>query len=108
VLLFAKEGSRMVTSGKVYEYVATGLPIASVLEPEHDAQRVLSGYPRWYPAELQGARALANALVAAARDSRSHSEDVVAAAVEYGERFRRDHILEPVLQGLVERLVVPA
>ena len=108
VLLFAKEGSRMVTSGNVYEYVATGLPIASVLEPEHDAQRVLGGYPRWYPAVQQGPQALADALVTAAQDSAAHSEDLVASAVAYGERFRRDRILQPVLADLVEQLVVTA
>ncbi len=64
----------MVTSGKVYEYVATGLPIASVLDPSHDAQRVLSGYPRWYPAAREDAASLAAALVAAAQDSASHTD----------------------------------
>ena len=108
VLLFAKEGSRMVTSGKVYEYVATGLPIASVLDPSHDAQRVLSGYPRWYPAAREDAASLAAALVAAAQDSASHTAALVESAVGYGERFRRDHLLAPVLRGLVERLAVPA
>ncbi len=67
----------MVTSGKVYEYVATGLPIASVLDPSHDAQRVLSGYPRWYPAAREDAASLAAALVAAAQDSASHTDALV-------------------------------
>lgn len=38
-------GGRYMTTGKVYEYAATGLPIVAVHEPDHDATRVLDGYP---------------------------------------------------------------
>ena len=101
VLLFAKEGSGMATSGKVYEYLATGLPITSVIEDEHDARRVLSGYPRWHPAARQDPEALAAALVDAADDAAQAPGDVVDAAVLHGLGFRRDKILEPVLRDLL-------
>jgi len=104
VLLFAKEGSAMVTSGKVYEYLATGLPVASVLAPEHDARRVLNGYPRWHPAVTMSAGGLADALVAAAVDSVDHRPDLVEAAVRFGARLRRDHLLEPALRDVLDRL----
>ena len=40
-------GGRFVTSGKVYEYMATGLPIVSAHVVEHDASNVLNGHPLW-------------------------------------------------------------
>jgi glycosyltransferase involved in cell wall biosynthesis len=101
VLLFAKEGTGMVTSGKVYEYVATGLPVVSLIESEHDARRVLSGYPRWHPATRLDASALAVALAAAAEDSRTADLARSDAARDYGLTFRRDRILEPVLADLL-------
>ncbi|MFU8873790.1 glycosyltransferase [Micromonospora sp. SL4-19] len=54
-------GGRYMTSGKVYEYMATGLPVVSAHEVEHDASTVLSTYPLWTgavglePADLAGA-----------------------------------------------------
>ena len=101
VLVFAKEGSGLVTSGKVYEYVATGRPIASVLAPEHDARRILSGYPRWHDAGEESADALAQALVAAAADAvdGAHRREQ---ALAYGGRFRRDVLLADALD-LVEQ-----
>jgi glycosyltransferase involved in cell wall biosynthesis len=104
VMLFAKEGSGMVTSGKVYEYVATGLPVVSLIERRHDARRVLGGYPRWHPAAEESPAALAAALIAAAADSRTHDDAVVDKAREYGLAFRRDQILEPVLRELLAKV----
>ena len=46
-LLLILIGGRYVTSGKVYEYMATGLPIVSAHAAEHDASTVLAGYPLW-------------------------------------------------------------
>ena len=105
VLVFAKEGSGMVTSGKVYEYIATGLPIASMTEDEHDARRVLSGYPRWHPAADQSPPAVAAAMVSAAQDAVSADKATVAAAIEHGLRFRRDQILAPALQEVLSERV---
>ncbi len=101
VLVFAKEGSGMVTSGKVYEYVATGLPITSTIEDEHDARRVLAGYPRWHPAAAQDPDALAAAMVEAAEDAAASDPSVVADATLHGLGFRRDRILEPALREIV-------
>jgi len=100
VLVFVKEGSGMVTSGKVYEYVATGLPIVSVLEPEHDARRVLSGYPRWYDAAGHSPAGLADAMLAAL-DDEVDGAGRYAAAVQYGAARSREAALGPALQDVV-------
>src|SRR5207247_40634 len=42
---------RYVTSGKVFEYLATGLPIVSVHDPENAASDVLQGHPLWFPVD---------------------------------------------------------
>jgi len=109
VLVFLKEGSAMVTSGKVYEYVATGLPIVSVLEPEHDARRVLSGYPRWHDAVEHSVEGLAQAMLVALDDHESADQEDgaerYAAAVAYGAARSREAALRPALQDVFAGLV---
>lgn len=102
VLVFAKEGGGYVTSGKVYEYVATGLPIVSVLEPGHDARRVLGGYPRWFDAATWHPRALAEQMIAAVEDSAQPDRRSVAAG--YGRHFRRDTLLTAALADVEREL----
>jgi len=109
VLVFLKEGSAMVTSGKVYEYVATGLPIVSVLEPEHDARRVLLGYPRWHDAAEHSVKGLAQAMLAALDDHENAGQEDgaerCAAAVAYGAVRSREAALRPALQDVFSGLV---
>jgi glycosyltransferase involved in cell wall biosynthesis len=92
VLLFIKEGGPMATSGKVYEYTATGLPIASSMAPGHDARAVLGGRPLWFDAAEHTPAGLAAALVAAAAHEPTAAE--LAAARRHGQRFRRDLIFD--------------
>ena len=63
----------MVTSGKVYEYMATGKPIVSVHEPESSASATLSGYPLWFPVTAMDPRAVRDALLRAAAAARRPS-----------------------------------
>jgi len=100
VLVFLKEGSGMVTSGKVYEYVATGLPVVSVLEEQHDARRVLSGYPRWHDAVEHSPAGLAKAMLAAIDDEENGAERQ-AAAVQYGAARSRAASLGPALRDVM-------
>ena len=100
VLVFAKEGSGLVTSGKVYEYVATGLPIVSVVDPDHDARRVLAGYPRWFDAAADTPESLADAMIAALANATAAGTSASASAVEYGARFRRDRILAGAIDSV--------
>jgi glycosyltransferase involved in cell wall biosynthesis len=103
VLVFVKEGSGMVTSGKVYEYVASGLPIVSVLEPAHDSRRVLTGYPRWHDATELSAAGLAQAMLAAVDDLADGAERYSAALV-HGAARSREAALRPALQDVVTAL----
>lgn len=48
-LLLILGRSKYVTSGKVFEYAATGLPIASLHHPETAASAVLEGRQDWFP-----------------------------------------------------------
>jgi glycosyltransferase involved in cell wall biosynthesis len=103
VLVFIKEGSGMVTSGKVYEYVATGRPIVSVLEAEHDARRVLAGYPRWHDAAEHSPEGLAKAMLAALDDA-TDGEQRHAAALLYGASKTREAALRPALRDVFKVL----
>ncbi len=103
VLVFVKEGAGMVTSGKVYEYVATGRPIVSVLEQEHDARRVLAGYPRWHDAAEYSPEGLAKALLEALDDEADGAKRH-AGALEYGASKTREAALRPALQDVLTAL----
>ena len=92
-LLFAKEGTGMVTSGKVYEYVATGLPVVAALDPVHDAWRVLDGHPRLFRARPTDTAALAGAMAAALREGRREdAEERRLAAAARGATRRRQAV----------------
>lgn len=101
VLLLAARGGELVTSGKVYEYLATGLPIVALTGPDHDALRVLRQYPRLHPALLGDRMEAVKALQSAFDDS--HSEGaVLAKAQEFGAARRRDLSLSPAIRRVLE------
>jgi glycosyltransferase involved in cell wall biosynthesis len=58
--------SKYVTSGKVFEYAATGLPIVSAHHPETAASEILSGYPQWFPIAEVTVGEIARAIIGAA------------------------------------------
>ena len=95
VLLLALAGSKYVTSGKVYEYMATGKPIVSVHVPEAAASDVLRGYPMWFPCADLSAGAIRDALVKAADAARTASPEDSAACREYAAAHTREAQLEP-------------
>jgi glycosyltransferase involved in cell wall biosynthesis len=101
VLLFLLGGGEYVTSGKVFEYMSTGMPIVSVVTPGCAAAEVLAGYSRWHPAADLSPDAIAAALAAAADDARA--PDALArgtAAREHAGRYRRDRQLRPRIAAL--------
>jgi glycosyltransferase involved in cell wall biosynthesis len=97
--------SRYITSGKVFEYVATGLPVAALHHPETASTSVLETYPRAILAADDTAEAFADAFVRLAE----HIEASTAADAEQAraaaERWERQHQLAPriaALRALVE------
>lgn len=97
VLLLALASGPGVTSGKVYEYSATGLPIVSVHAPENPVGEVLGDFPHWTPSSALDADAVARAFVDAARDARTLDERARADAIAFGARWERTRQLKPAV-----------
>jgi glycosyltransferase involved in cell wall biosynthesis len=93
-----------VTSGKVFEYVASALPIVSVHDPRNAASDILRGYPLWFPvADLEPAT-IADALEKAAGAARDATDEVRAQCREFAARYSRDLQLTPRISALAESL----
>jgi glycosyltransferase involved in cell wall biosynthesis len=91
---------RYVTSGKAYEYAATGMPIVSVHDPTNAASDVLRGHPLWFPVTDLEPDSIAKALIAAAEAAQTATSDVRRLARQFGARFRRDLQLDPRIDAL--------
>lgn len=100
VLLLVLGSGRYVTSGKVFEYAASGLPIVSVHDPHNAASDVLRDYPLWFPAASLDPVDIASALSLAADGARAVTEDVRDACVAFARKYERDRQLSPRLQSL--------
>jgi glycosyltransferase involved in cell wall biosynthesis len=105
VLIFCVGGARMVTSGKVFEYLATGKPIVSAHLPGIAAEEVLQGYPLWFAEPEFDPEHVARSLVAAAKAARDLDSSTHQAAVKHAATFSRDAVVAPWegrLRALVE------
>ena len=94
-LVFCVPGARYVTSGKIFEYMATGKPIVSAHAPDIAAVDVLTGHPLWFGIDRLDAQSVANAMVEAGKAARDLSEPQFDAALEHAERYTRDNTLGP-------------
>ncbi|GGK67663.1 glycosyltransferase [Ornithinimicrobium pekingense] len=101
VLLLILGTGRYVTSGKVYEYLASGLPIVSVHDPGNAATDVLRGYPLWFPVRDLSPEAVAAALVEAATAARSADRATREACLEFARPFSREAQLAPRVRTLL-------
>lgn len=101
-LLLVLGSGRYVTSGKVFDYMASALPIVSVHQPEVDASRVLRDYPLWFRADSLEPAALAEALRRAAEAAREAGPAVREQCAAYAEAFDRDRQLRPRLEALAQ------
>ena len=101
-LLLAKEGGELVTGGKTYEYAATGLPIAGVVDPQSDAVRVLRDYPRFHPVAEPGPDAAAAALTATLADALATTPGRVAQAQAFGQGLTRRAALDEAVRRVME------
>lgn len=91
---------RYVTSGKVFEYTASALPIVSVHDPGNAASDVLRDYPLWFPVDDLTPEAIADALSAAAHAARHADRSTREAAREFARRYARDLQLVPRIDAL--------
>ncbi|WP_211239666.1 glycosyltransferase [Jiangella gansuensis] len=107
VQLLILGAGRYVTSGKVFEYLATGLPVVSVHDPINAASDVLRGHPLWFPVADLEPESVARALTDAAHAARTADEQTRRQAREFGARFRRDLQLDPRIAAL-RSAVTPA
>jgi hypothetical protein len=98
--VLALPGGRFMTSGKVYEYMATGLPIISAHGYEHGAAEALQGYPMWVrPTDLDVAT-MQHAFVDAAAMSRAATPQQRLAGRAHAEKFERRRQLEAPIAEL--------
>lgn len=104
VLLLMLGTGRYVTSGKVYEYAATGLPIVSVHDPGNAASDVLRDAPAWFPAADLGPEQIADALLAGAHAAVTRTPADRSAAREWATRFQRARQLGPQIAELRSKL----
>ncbi|MEV6654310.1 glycosyl transferase [Streptomyces sp. NPDC051219] len=95
-------GGRFVTSGKVYEFMASGLPVLSAHEVDHDASHVLEGHPLWTGACGLDEERLADAFCEAARMAAEGTEEDRAAARAHAARFTRAALMVPAIRELAD------
>jgi glycosyltransferase involved in cell wall biosynthesis len=91
---------RYVTSGKVFEYCATGLPVVSVHDPVNAASDVLREHPAWAATRDLSPEAIADALIAGGALAVAQSEADRAAAQKWAVQFERGAQLEPRIAAL--------
>jgi glycosyltransferase involved in cell wall biosynthesis len=100
ILLLAIGAGRYVTSGKVYEYIATGMPIVSVHDPGNAASDVLRGHPMWFPVEDLSQAAVGRALTAAAHAALGADDDLRERCRAFGADYSREQQLRPRVDWL--------
>ncbi|MFD5251685.1 glycosyltransferase [Streptomyces bobili] len=98
-------GGRYVTSGKVYEYMATGLPIVSAHAVEHDAANVLRGHPLWTERPGLDVEGLTESFIRAAHMAVETTDEEHAEAMAHANQFTREALMSVAVKNLVEELV---
>lgn len=104
VCLLILGAGRYVTSGKVFEYAASALPIVSVHDPGNAATDVLRDYPLWFGVADLDPGTIADALEAAARAALTADEATRTACAEFAARYARDLQIEPRVRALRDML----
>ncbi len=96
-------GGRYVTSGKVYEYMATGLPVVSAHAVEHDASNVLDGHPLWTGAVGIDVEGLTESFIKAAHMAVETTAEQHAQAMAHADQFTRETIMTAAVKELIGR-----
>jgi len=92
--------SRYITSGKVFEYVATGLPVAALHHPETASTSVLENYPLFVNASDDTAEAFADAFVELAAMIERATPDDRKNARDQAAQWERRRQLSPRIKAL--------
>lgn len=98
VLLLAP--GKYVTSGKVFEYAATGLPVLSLHDPASPATAILRDSPVWTATKSMAPEDVAEAFVAGARLAATTTPDIVDHARGWAARYSRARQLGPRVEEL--------
>jgi glycosyltransferase involved in cell wall biosynthesis len=101
-LVLVLVGGVYVTSGKVYEVAASGLPIVSAHEVNHDASTVLAGHPLWTGAVGLHSRALADSFSRAAHMALDATPEDRERALEHARQYLRSAQLAPAIKDVTE------
>ncbi len=106
-LLLIISKSPYVTSGKVFEYASTGLPIVALHDPITAASTVLQGHPLWFPAEKVSAEAFSVAIVQAAEAASTMGPRDLELAQAWAEPLSREAQLTPRIAALRKMIEGP-
>ncbi|WP_194422098.1 glycosyltransferase [Microbacterium abyssi] len=101
-LLLVLGTGRYVTSGKVFEYAATGLPIASVHDPGNAASDVLRQHPAWFATDDLSADAIARTLMQTAEAAHAQTPSDRERTQQWAAQFQRAGQLDPRIAELRE------
>lgn len=99
-LLLVLGTGKYVTSGKVFEYTATGLPIASIHDPGNAATQVLEHSPVWIGTPDLRIESIADTLVAMAARAAGQTTAERTAAQEWAAQYQRSNQLLPRIAAL--------
>lgn len=109
VLVFLAAGARYVTSGKIFEYMASARPIVSVHAPGIAAGEVLAGYPLWFNADSLDVDEVADSMVSAGKAARDLTAEQRVQACRHAEGYTRDLLMAPLeerMRSLLRRRAV--
>ncbi|WP_417562186.1 glycosyltransferase [Microbacterium sp.] len=104
-LILALGSGRYVTSGKVYEYAATGIPVVSVHDPGNAATDVLADSPAWIGTRSLERVDVADAIIAGAALAVRQTDAQRVEAQRWASQYERSRQLDPridVLRGIVD------
>ena len=101
-LVLCLVGGRFVTSGKVFDYISTGLPVMSVHDWDHAAVEILEDYPLWIRNDGVDAEDLAEAFLRAEQTVHSASVEDRLAARRHAEQYERYAQIQPAVDRLTK------
>lgn len=88
------------TSGKVFEYVATGLPIAGLFDPASGAARILEHYPRGVSARGAAAGEFKDTILRVAELAVGSNVEMQDEARKWATKYERSAQLLPRIRSL--------